>query len=301
MSFGIALGGGGARGLAHVGILEVLEEHNIRPKFVAGTSMGAVVGALYSLQGSTQGLRDRAKQMVASKEFKNLELDKFYSDADNIFERFRNELFEKFFLGSLLFKKSHSNYDATNKIFRDAFGDMSFGDCVIPFACNALDIQSGEEVVFEDGLLCEAVWASCAIPGIFPPFVKDKRIFVDGGVIDNIPVEPVLSIGAKSVLAVYLSKRPRYKGEPNTGFQINQRAYTFMKYHLDQRVLAEADIVIEPEIAGFHWADFSSIGTLIERGRTAALQNLGAIKSIDTRSYHLKKTLKQLFGVRSLL
>ena len=300
MSFGIALGGGGARGLAHVGILEVLEEHSIRPRFVAGTSMGSVVGALYCLQGSADGLRERAKEMVASKEFKNLELDKFYSDTDNIFERFRNELFEKFFLGSLLFKKSHSNYDATKKIFRDGFGDMNFKDCVIPFACNALDIQSGEEVVFKNGLLAEAVWASCAIPGIFPPFVKEKRIFVDGGVIDNIPVEPVLSIGAKSVLAVYLSKRPHYEGEPNTGFQINQRAYTFMKYHLDQRVLAQADIVVEPEVAGFHWADFSSIDTLIERGRTAALQNLSAIKSIDTRSYGFKKKLKQLFGVRSL-
>jgi NTE family protein len=301
MSFGIALGGGGARGLAHVGILEVLEEHNIRPKCVAGTSIGSVVGALYCVQDSADGLRERAKQMVASEEFKNLELDRFYRDADNIFERFRNELFEKFFLGSLLFKKSHSNYDATKKIFRDVFGDMSFRDCVIPFTCNALDIQSGEEFVFENGPLADAVWASCAIPGIFPPFVKDKRIFVDGGVIDNIPVEPVLSIGAKSVLAVYLSKRPRYEGEPNTGFQINQRAYTFMKYHLDQRVLAEADMVIEPEVSGFHWADFSSIDTLIERGRTAALQNLSAIKSIDTRRHHLKKKLKQVFGVRSLL
>lgn len=300
MSFGIALGGGGARGLAHVGILEVLEENNIRPRYVAGTSIGSVVGALYCLKGSAEGLRERARQMVASEEFKNLELDKFYSDADNIFERFRNELFEKFFIGSLLFKKSYSNYDATKKIFRDVFGDKSFRDCVISFTCNALDIQSGEEVVFESGSLADAVWASCAIPGIFPPFVKDKRIFVDGGVIDNIPIEPVQRIGAKSVVAVYLSKRPRYEGQPKTGVQINQRAYTFMKYHLDQRVLAEADMVVEPEVKGFHWADFSSIDVLIERGRTAALQNISAIKSIDARRYRFKKRLKQVFGARSL-
>jgi NTE family protein len=300
MSFGIALGGGGAKGLAHVGILEVLEEHNIRPRFVAGTSIGSVVGALYCLQGSAKGLRERAKQMVASDEFKNLELDKFYTDAENIFERFRNELFEKFFLGSLLFKKSHSKYDATEKLYRDMFGDKSFKDCVITFACNALDIQSGEEVVFEHGPLADAVWASCAIPGIFPPFVKGERIFVDGGVIDNIPIEPVRSIGAESVLAVYLSKPPRYEGIPNTGFQINQRSYTFMKYHLDQRVLAEADLVIEPEVAGFHWADFSSIDALIERGRTAAIHKIDAVKSIGTRRYGLKRILSRVFGARSL-
>lgn len=301
MSFGIALGGGGAKGLAHVGILEVLEEHSIRPKYVAGTSMGSVVGALYCLQGSASGLRERAKQMVASDEFKDLELEKFYDDADNIFDRFRNELFEKFFLGSLLFKKSHSKYDATEKIFRDTLGDKSFNDCVIKFTCNALDIQSGEEVVFKHGPLRDAVWASCAIPGIFPPLVKDERIFVDGGVIDNIPVEPVRRIGAESVLAVYLSKRPSYEGEPNTGFQINQRAYTFMKYHLDQRVLAEADLVIEPDVAGFHWADFSSIDELIERGRKAAIESVDAIRSIGTHRYRFRKKLSRVFGVRSLL
>jgi len=296
MNLGIALGGGGAKGLAHIGVLEVLEEYGIKPTHVAGTSIGSVVGAIYCLQGSTKGLRNSANQMIASEEFKNLELDKFYTNAENIFERFRNELFEKFFIGSLLFRKSHTKRDATEKMFGDILGKEQFKDCIIRFTCNALDIQSGEEVVFTRGLLADAVWASCAIPGIFPPFVQGGRVMVDGGVIDNIPVGPVRGIGAKKVLAVYLSKRPVFGGTPNTGFQINQRAYAFMKYHLDQRVLSRADLVIKPDVAGFHWADFSSIDALIERGRAAAINSIDSIKSISKRGFRFRNFLKKLVG-----
>jgi NTE family protein len=199
-------------------------------------------------------------------------------------------------LGSLLFKKSHTKYDATEKIFTDMFGVNKFEDCVLSFACNALDIRSGDEITFTKGLLAHAVWASCAIPGIFPPFVQGSRICVDGGVIDNIPIEPVRSIGAQTVLAVYLSKRPRYDGKPNTGFQINERSYFFMKYHLDQRVLRQADLVIKPDVSGFHWADFYSIDALIERGREAAMKNIEDIKKISARRHRIQRFFKRLIS-----
>jgi NTE family protein len=296
MSIGIALGGGGAKGLAHIGVLEVLEEHKIVPSYVAGTSIGSVVGALYSMQGSAKGLGECARKMITSQEFKDLELDKFYSKADQtVFERFKNDVFEKFYLGSLLFRKSHSRYDATKKIFSDVFGNKEFRDCKLRFTCNALDISTGDEVTFTSGLIADAVWASCAIPGIFPPFVRGEGFFVDGGVIDNIPVEPVRRIGAKTVLAIYLNTRPRFKGKPNTGFQINQRSYAFMKYYLDQRVLDQSDLIINPDVGEFHWADFYSIDALIERGRTAALQKIDAIREINSRSYRLRKYFRKIF------
>jgi len=297
MSFGIALGGGGAKGLAHIGILEVLDEHAIKPEYVAGTSIGAIVGALYCLQGRAEGLKLRARAMIASEEFKNLELDKFYTSEKNIFERFRHELFEKFYLGSLLFRRSHTKYDATRKIFQDMFDGSSFDDCRIGFSCNALDIQSGEEVVFTRGSLADAVWASCAIPGIFPPYVQAQRLFVDGGVIDNIPIEPLLNMGTGTVLAVYLNQRPKFQGEPNTGFQINQRAYLFMKYHLDRRIISKADLVVMPDVHDFHWADFNSLEELVQRGRRAALENIDAIRSLRGFRYKVKKTLKKYFFV----
>jgi len=285
------LGGGGAKGLAHIGVLEVLEEHHIKPTFVAGTSIGSIVGALYCLSGSAKNLRETARIMIQSEEFKNLGLDKFYTETENVFERFKREVFEKFYFGALLFKKSHSKIEAARKLYSDLFGDKNFEDCKMGFACNALDIQSGDEIVFQSGPIADAVWASCAIPGIFPPFVKEDRIFVDGSVVDNIPIKPVKKIGARKVLAVYLGHRPQFHGEPDTGFRINQRSFSFMKYHFDQYLLLLADVVINPDVSAFHWADFSALDALIEQGRCATVNNISKIQSILSFWYRLKKNI----------
>jgi len=289
MNLGIALGGGGAKGFAHIGVLEVLEENGVRPKFIAGTSIGSIIGAVYCLEGTAKGLSQMAKRMIQSAEFKKFGLDDFYTNAENIFERFKKEVFEKFYLGRLLFKKSHFKTEVTEKLFNDLFGNKTFKDFKVPFVCNALDIKSGDETIFTEGTIAEAVWASCAIPGIFPPFIQGNKILVDGGVSNNIPVDPVKGLGAKIVLAVYLGDKPRFDDTPTTGFQITQRAQLFMKYWLDQHLLAKADLVIKPAVAGFHWADFSSVDELIEGGRRAAIENLREIKRIVSLWYQIKK------------
>ena len=291
MSLGLALGGGGAKGLAHIGVLEVLEENGISPTFVAGTSIGAIISGLYCLTGSARGLKERAKQMVQSEEFKNFGLDEFYTDAENIFERFKKEVFEKFYFGRLFFKKSHIKTEAARKLFADLFGKKTFDALKIHFTCNALDILTGEEIVFTSGPICDAVWASCAIPGILPPFVKDGRILVDGGVIDNVPIEPVKKLGAKIVVASYLGHMPRFSREPETGFLISQRAQSFIRYYLDRRILALSDIIIVPEVDKFHWADFSPIDELVQAGRDAAEKNIRHIKAKNSFWYRAKKIL----------
>jgi len=293
MKLGVALGGGGAKGLAHIGVLEALEENGIKPQFVAGTSIGAIIGAVYCLNGSAKGLRDRAKEMIQSEEFRNFGLDEFYTNVEPVFERFKKELFEKFYLGRLLFKKSHIKTKAAKKLFADLFDDKTFDDFKVGFACNALDIQSGDEVVFTKGLIREAVWASCAIPGIFPPFIKDNKILVDGSVVANIPVESIKKVGAEIILSVNLSSRPKFKGEPDTGFRINWRAQSFMKYYLNERILAFSDLVLAPEVAQFHWADFSPLEELVETGREVVAKNIKQVRSIISLRYRFKKILRQ--------
>ncbi len=295
MKIGIALSGGGAKGLAHIGVLEVLEENGIRPHVIAGTSIGSVIGAMYCLNGSAQSMRERARNMIESREFKDLELGKFYTEADTSLERFKREVFEKFYLGSLLFKKSHSKIEATQKMYKDLFDEATFEDCTVTFGCNALDIQSGDEVVFTKGLLADAVWASCAIPGIFPPFMKDEQVLVDGGVIDNIPVDVVEQLGAGVVIAVYLGSRPHYNGIPDTGFRINLRAQSFVRYFSDQKILSRADCTIKPQTRDFHWADFMSLDELVEAGRRAAEENLDQVKRVTSLSYKIRKLLSKKF------
>jgi NTE family protein len=291
MTIGIALGGGGAKGLAHIGVLEGLEELGIKPHFVAGTSIGSIIAGIYALNGTARGLKEQAAYMIQSEEFKNFGLEEFYKGADNILERFKKEVFEKFYIGRLLFKKSHIKTEAARKLFQDLFNDKTFEDCKIAFTCNALDIQSGEEIIFKTGSLAEAVWSSCAIPGIFPPFVKDDRIFVDGGVVDNVPVTPVMKLGARIVIASYLGNQPKFKGHPDTGFQISHRAQSFVRFYLDQKILEPADLVIAPEVNGFHWADFSAIDELVKAGRIAVEKNTKKIKSVTAFWYRLRKTL----------
>ncbi len=293
MKLGVALGGGGAKGLAHIGVLEALEENGIKPQFIAGTSIGAIIGAVYCLNGSANGLKEKAKQMIQSDEFKNFGLDEFYTDVEPVFERFKKEVFEKFYLGRLFFKKSHIKTEAAKKLFADLFGNKTFDDFKVNFACNALDVQSGDEIVFTGGLVREAVWASCAIPGIFPPFIKGEKILVDGGVVDNIPVEPIKTIGAETILAINLSGRPKFRGEPDTGFRINLRAQSFMRYYLNEKILALSDLVLAPDVAQFHWADFSPIEGLVEKGRETVEKSIKQVKSITSLWYRFRKILRQ--------
>jgi len=289
MKLGIALGGGGAKGLAHIGVLEVLEENRIRLEYVAGTSIGAIIGAIYCLQGSAKHLREITKGIIQSEEFRKLEIDKFYTQGTSRFETFKKKLFEKYYFGSLFFKKSILKIEATERLFRKLFNDKTFADLKIPFVCNSLDINSGDEIIFNTGLLYKAVWASCAIPGIFPALYDDKRILIDGGSINNIPVEPLLNIGARTIIAVYLGDTPKFDKEPETGFLINQRALSFMKFHLDKRILKDADCVINPDVSEHHWADFATLDTLIQKGREAALQKIEEIKKLTKLWYGIKK------------
>ncbi|MEO0123501.1 MAG: patatin-like phospholipase family protein [candidate division WOR-3 bacterium] len=293
MKLGIALGGGGAKGLAHIGVLEMLEENRIRLNYVAGTSIGAMVGAIYCLQGSAKNLREITKSIVESEEFKKLEIDKFYSRGANKFETFKKKLFEKYYYGTLFFKKSILKIEATEKLLKRIFADKTFSDLKIPFVCNSLDINSGNEVIFTTGPLYRAVWASCAIPGVFPALYNDDKILIDGGTINNIPIEPLKEIGAKIIIAVYLGDIPRFEKEPDTGFLITQRALSFMKYHLDKRILKLADCVIKPELNEHHWADFTAREDLIQKGREAVLQNIDKIKEITRFWYRLRKSFLQ--------
>ncbi|MEO0141923.1 MAG: patatin-like phospholipase family protein [candidate division WOR-3 bacterium] len=291
MNLGLTLGGGGAKGFAHIGVLEVLEENGIKPKSVCGVSIGAVIGALYCLKGSAKDLHLIARDFIQSDSFKALGLDKFYTEDTVPLRRFKKKIFEKYYFGSLLFKLSHSRIESTRKLFFELFGNATFDDLKIPFACNALDINSGAEVVFKKGLLAEAVWATCAIPGIFPPLIKDNHVLIDGGVINNIPVEILKDYRPKTVVAVYLGGQPRFENEPDTGFRITQRALAFMRYYLDQRIIDRAEIVIKPDVSEFHWADFQALDELVARGRIAALDTLKELKRHCSFWFRFKKLM----------
>ncbi len=160
--FGLALGGGGARGFAHVGVLEVLENAGIKPDMIAGTSMGAIMAGMYAVGYPL----DKIKKIVMN--FQNLHITP---------TRYLNLLHE-----SIL--KDDFIEDALTQLFRD----KTFEDCIIPFTTIAVDLESGKEVIFKKGLLKPAIKASASIPIIFPPTFYQDHYLIDGGVLNNLPL-----------------------------------------------------------------------------------------------------------------
>jgi NTE family protein len=181
LKFGLALGGGSARGLAHVGVIQVLEAYNIPIDIIAGTSIGSVVGSLYAAGASIDQLEEAALSMKKSKTFFLMDLALPHSGliSGKRIEEMLNDL---------------------------ALEDKTFDDLEIPFATVATDVESGAEVILNQGKVIDAVRASISIPGIFTPVKYQDYYLVDGGVVDPVPVDVVQKMGADIIIAVSLAK-----------------------------------------------------------------------------------------------
>ncbi|MBD3156817.1 hypothetical protein GF369_03230 [Candidatus Peregrinibacteria bacterium] len=175
----IALGGGGARGFAHVGILEVLEEHGIHIDYLAGTSMGSVIGAMYALGMPLNRIKEIAMH------FQNINFSPMEYATP--------------------FHESLLSGDFIEEGLKQVFEDARFEDCRIPFSTLAVDLESGKEVVFKKGLIREALRAAVSIPIIFPPHFYNDRYLVDGAVLNNVPLSLLVDKKADVMIGVKLA------------------------------------------------------------------------------------------------
>jgi len=237
---GLALGGGGARGIAHVGVLEVLSRAGFRPDLVAGVSAGAIVGAGYCAGLPTESMAELAGQIgwhrVIRPTFPTLSL-------------FDTTPLEDLVVGQT--------------------GCRSFADLQIPLAVVACDILSGVEVVLDEGDLPSAVRASAAFPGLFTPIERGEQLLVDGGVVNNLPVSVLRHRGCDYVVAVDLVPPPAEMPRPANLMDMWQMA-VFLMVRGTQPSPAEIDCLITPAVGGFSFADFSRWQELLDLGRRAA-------------------------------
>ncbi len=181
----LVLGGGAARGFAHVGVVKALEEIGFVPDLVVGCSMGALVGAFYA-DGVKSHIMLGITKMVSGTKKKASDFIPAKPSASALFDVSKIEEF-----------------------LVDFFGERKIEDLSVPFACVAVDIMEGEELVFDSGLLAPAVRASISIPGVFPPLKRGKMILVDGGLLDPVPVRVARDLGAEQVIAVNVISRRR--------------------------------------------------------------------------------------------
>ena len=249
---GIALSGGAARGFAHLGVLKVLVEHDIPIDFISGTSAGSIAGAAFASGMSVAEIAEIGKKM----------------------SWFRMTGFSYSPKGLL----SNASMGA---FFRKHFPHQKFEDLPIPFAAVACDLETGEEVVLKDGDLIEAVRASCAIPGVFAPVLRDGKILIDGGVIANVPTNAVKKLGAEIVIAVdVLASGATYWGTPSTLIGILFQSTMMLLRAASKAHHYRADVVIIPQIAHLRPDEIGKMDEFIKAGEAAALEKLDEIKAL---------------------
>lgn len=266
MKLGLALSGGAARGLAHVGVIEVLEREGILIDMVAGTSMGAIIGAAY------------ARGLTAA-QIKNHALDLSWPKLVRLFEF--NPLKTSGFTGTRRVREK----------LKEIIGDLDFSEMKRPFTCVATDIISGEEVVFSTGSVLDAVLASMALPLVFKVPRLGRHYLVDGGITDPLPVGPLKALGADKVIAVNVLRGLGISASGHGhGADVPKHAPNFVQVasqviyiasaHLAAGGLSLADVAIEPDMTGIHLADFGMASEAILRGEKAAEIALPSIRGL---------------------
>jgi NTE family protein len=242
-AIGVALGGGFARGIAHVGALKVLEQEGIPISIVAGTSVGALIGAAYCSGVTLQELED----MAASIRFSN---------------------FARWTLSRCGFASNDRMISFLTRILKV----KTFEELRIPLGVTATDFNTGEGVVFHSGSIIDPVRASCAYPGMFLPVQIRGRYMVDGMLSHPVPTRPLREMGADRVLAVHLRGTWANGGAPRHLFDVIGQSFAIAQDAMSSVWRQAADLVIEPDVAGFAYDDFKRAKDLIRVGE-AAMRN----------------------------
>lgn len=248
-AIGLALGGGFARGIAHIGVLKVLEEEEIPVRVVTGTSVGALIGASYCSGLSCAELEDVA-----------------YSARFTTFARWT------------LSRYGFANNDRMVAFLKRTLKVRTFEELRIPLGVTATDFNSGEGVVFHSGSIIEPVRASCAYPGMFLPVNIRGRWLVDGMLSHPVPTRPLREMGADRVLAVHLKGQWSKNGAPRHLFDVIGQSFAIAQDKMSDGWKSAADLVIEPDVARFAYDDFKRAGELIHAGEVAMRQALPQVR-----------------------
>jgi NTE family protein len=248
-AIGLALGGGFARGMAHIGVLKVLEEERIPVRIVAGTSVGALIGAVYC-----SGLSVEELEKVA------------HSCRFTTFARWT------------VSRYGFASNDRMVSFLTRVLKVKTFEDLRIPLGVIATDFNTGKGVVFHSGSIIEPVRASCAYPGMFLPVNIRGRWLVDGMLSYPVPTRPLRDMGAERVLAVHLKGQWSKDSAPRNLFDVIGQSFAIAQDMMGHLWRGAADLVVEPDVAGFGYDDFKRAGELIRAGEVAMRQALPEVR-----------------------
>lgn len=248
---GLALGGGFARGFAHLGVLQVLEQNQIPISHIAGTSVGSILGAAYASGAPLSRIIATCRTL-----------------------RFRD--IARWRVSRLGLASNNRLGDLIERVFES----RQFDELRIPLAVVATDLTTGEPVVFTQGHLVDAIRASCAFPGLFEPVEIGTRCLADGGLVAPVPTRAARELGATVVVGISVGMQDGHRGAPTNIFQVVSRAVSAAQKHQLEIWERHADIVLRPDVQSLAWDDFDRAEEAIEAGAAAARRALPRIQKL---------------------
>ncbi len=251
---GLALSGGAVLGAAHVGVLKALAEHNIKIDFISGTSIGALVGSLFAFGKNCDEVHDITSNLA----WKDISSISFSS-----YGLFTNNKMKDFL-------KKHID-------------DVTFDKSDIPFAVIATDITNGDKVVLNEGNVANAVLASTCIPGVFKPINHQERLLVDGGIVENLPISPLIEMGADIIIAVDLNGK-HGKKVPENVVDVLVNSFHFTLASASQIQYGEIDVLITPDLTSFSYISTKQTNELIQAGYDEAIKVLKEHPSLSEKN-----------------
>jgi NTE family protein len=248
---GVALGGGFARGYAHLGVLHELEEHGIPIGYVSGSSIGSILAAAYASGAPLSRIIKECRE-IRFRDFARWRVSRF----------------------------GLASNDRLGALVQRFFDSKQFEQLLTPTAIVATDLNSGDAVVFREGNLADAIRASCAFPGLFEPIQIGTRFLADGGLVAPVPTRAVRQLGAEVVIGVSVGLHDGLSGAPRNIFQVVSRAVSAAQKHQLETWERHADIVLRPAVQTIAWDDFERIDEAIEAGAAAARSALPRIEQL---------------------
>jgi len=248
---GLALGGGFARGYAHLGVLKVFEENQIPISCLAGSSIGSILAAAYASGTSLSNIIDKCRE-IRFRDFARWRVSRF----------------------------GLASNDRLGALVQRCFDSRQFEDLYVPTAIVATDLGTGDPVVFKQGALAEAIRASCAFPGLFEPVQIGTRYLADGGLVAPVPTRAAREMGAQLVVGISVGSHDGQRGAPSNIFQVVSRAVSAAQKHQMESWERLADIVLRPKLQDLAWDDFGRIDEAMAAGAAVATSALPQIRKL---------------------
>lgn len=248
---GLALGGGFARGYAHLGVLKIFEEQKIPISCISGSSIGSIVGAAYASGAPLGAIIGKCRE-IRFRDFARWRVSRF----------------------------GLASNDRLEQVLHRSFDSRQLEHLKIPMAVVATDLDTGEPVLFRQGNLAEAIRASCAFPGLFEPVQIGTRYLADGGLVAPVPTRAARELGAEIVVGVSVGLHDGRRGAPRNIFQVVSRAVSAAQKHQLEVWERHADLVLRPAVHSIAWDDFDRIDEAIEAGATVARNALPQIRRL---------------------